>query len=96
MTPEQSKFYNDYLTSFKKNTYCGSDEVKRLILRDIKYPNLFMINPELMVSMDDDFEEQEEIDLNQVYVFAGFMRPGRQLFTVIVPDVNLEQQTVEL
>ena len=31
MTPEQSKFYNDYLTSFKKNTYCGSDEVKRLI-----------------------------------------------------------------
>ena len=43
-----------------------------------------------MVSMDDDFEDNEEKELNQVYVFAGFMRPGRQLFTVIVPDINVD------
>ena len=29
-------------------------------------------------------------------MYAGFMRPGRQLFSVLVPDINQQQQTVEL
>ena len=60
--------------------------MKRVILKNTRYPKLNIINPELMLNLDEYYEEIEQQEDNEVYVFAGFMKPGRQCYAIAVPD----------
>ena len=60
--------------------------MKKLILRDLRYKSMHFVNPELMLNLDKYFKEGLEEDMNQVYVFAGFMKPGRHCLAVAYPD----------
>ena len=95
MNEWQWKVYTNYITTYKKNNYAGSDDVKKLILRDLKYRNLHLINPELMLNLDCYYDDPDEEKENEVWVFYGFMRPGRQCFAVVYPDIDEEKEVEE-
>lgn len=49
------------------------------------YPKMQFVNSELMTNMDNADEDFDQ-ELNQVYVFAAFMRPGKQTYAMCVPE----------
>ena len=47
-----------------------------------------------MLNLDVQYEEGLEEEMNDLYVFAGFMKPGRQWYAVAYPDSD-DAQTGE-
>ena len=77
MDDEQREIYDEHVKKYIKQNYSSSDDVKKLIIRDLRYKNMHFINPELMHNMDEYYEPGWEEELNEIYVFAEFMKPGR-------------------
>ena len=91
MSEHERTIFDNYVTNYKKIHYSGIDDVKRAILRDLRYSKMQMINPELMLNIenqDADFDQ----DANEVYVFAAFMRPGKQFYSVCLSDAENDLQ----
>ena len=59
-----------------------------MILRDLKYSDMCIVKSELMLNLDVFYEDPHEQDLNQVYVAAGFLKPGKQSYAVAIPESN--------
>ena len=47
-----------------------------------------IVKSELMLNLDVFYEDPHEQDLNQVYVAAGFLKPGKQSYAVAIPESN--------
>ena len=45
------------------------------------------VNPELMLNLDNEDADFDE-DLNKVYAFIQFMRPGRQTYVTCMPETE--------
>ena len=70
--------------------------MKKLILRDLSYKNLHIVNPKLMLNLDQQYDEGRSEMLNEVYVFVGFMKPGRQCYAVAYPHPEEENTFDEM
>ena len=55
------------LASFKYQNYTSSDDIKKIILRDLLYKKMHFVNAEMLDLLDKGLEDTEE---NQIYVFA--------------------------
>ena len=41
-----------------------------------------------MLNIDEYFEDPDEQALHEVYIFAGFMKPGKQCYSVAIPGTD--------
>ena len=57
MNEQQWDVYTDCVNKFKKQFYSSSDDVKKLVLRDLRYGDTHMINPHLMLNIDNYYED---------------------------------------
>ena len=89
MNDEQKQLYEDSVQKYKMQNYSSSEDVKKLILRDLRYSDTHLINPQLMLNIDEYFEDPEEQALHEVYIFAGFMKPGKQCYSIAIPGTDL-------
>ena len=83
MDGQEKDKYNTIVNRYKQQNYTASDDVKKIILRDLKYKNMQFINADMMDLMDTGEADAEE---NQIYVFAQFFPPGRQTFVTCIID----------
>ena len=52
MDEDQREVYDAYYNREVRMNYSTSDDVKKLILRDLSYKNLHIVNPKLMLNLD--------------------------------------------
>ena len=52
MDKDQKQLYDTHVRTYKRQQYSSSDDVKKLILRDLRYKNTHFVNPELMLNLD--------------------------------------------
>ena len=76
MTPQEKEIYTNYVNMYKRTNYSSIDDVKRIIIRDLRYSKMQLLNPELMLNIENQ-ESDFDMDANEVYVFATFMKPGK-------------------
>ena len=63
--------------------FTSSDDVKKVILRDLRYKKMQFFNAELLDLLD---RGENDADQNQIYVFAQFFKPGRQTIATCIID----------
>ena len=63
------------VSNFKLQNYTASDDVKKIILRDLLYKKMHFVNADMLDLLDKGLEDTEE---NQIYVFAQYFKHGRQ------------------
>ena len=76
MSKKEKKIYEEAVKTYKKVHYNSSEDIKKIILRDLKYSKMQLINPELMLNIDK-YDYDNNRSFNQVYCFIEFMKPGR-------------------
>ena len=57
MNEELKELYDAEVRKYKSQYYGQSDDAKKLILRDLRYKNMHMINPDLLVNLDKHFDD---------------------------------------
>ena len=60
MTIFQKEVFTKYANQYKQQNYTSSDDIKKVILRDLKYPKMHFINPDLMLNMDEYYDNVSE------------------------------------
>lgn len=72
------KKYRKAVDDYTAHKYVTMDDIKTVIIREMRfrYPNF--INVELITNLEDAIRQDPiERQMNQVYVFPAFMKPGR-------------------
>lgn len=74
MNEEERESFDSAVERYKRNNYTSSDDVKKIIIRDLLYKKMQFVNPEMLDLLDTGEAEEEG---NKIYVFAQFFKPGR-------------------
>ena len=85
MTAAERERYDAYVKTYKKRNYSSIDDVKRIIIRDLRYKKMQLVNAELMLNIENQ-DADFDLDANEVFVFAQFLKPGKQVYSVCFPD----------
>ena len=75
MNETEREGFDSMVSNFKLQNYTASDDVKKIILRDLLYKKMHFVNAEMLELLDKGLEDTEE---NQIYVFAQYFKHGRQ------------------
>ena len=85
----EKEAYVDLQQQYKKRHYSSSEDIKRIIIRDMLYPKMQFINADLILNLDNNAEDYDR-ELNKVYAFVQLMKPGRQMYAMCVPEDDKE------
>ena len=80
--------YDELISRHKSLNFTSSDDVKKIIMRDLLYKRMQFFNAELLELLD----KGEAVGENQIYVYAQFFRPGRQTIAICVIDEEKDLQ----
>ena len=85
MNESERQKFDEYTIRFKKMNYTTSEDIKKIIIRDCQYKKMQFVNPHLIANLDNT-DSEFDLEKNQIYVFAHFMKPGRQIYVTCQPD----------
>ncbi len=84
---EQMKVYRTAVDDYTAFKYVTMDDIKTVIIREMRFRQPNFINVELISNLEDAIRQDPiERQMNQVYVFPAFIKPGRQIYAVAYPD----------
>ena len=83
MNYRERDLYTSQINRYKQMNFASCDDVKKVILRDLSYKQMQIVNPEILETLDSGAVASED---NKIYVFAQFFKPGKGVFTTCVLD----------
>lgn len=75
--------------------YLSSDSVQTVIAKSLRHELPLLINSELLETMDLDYSEYYAHKKPQIYVLAQLMKPGRQIYSVVLPSNTIYNDSSE-
>lgn len=89
LNENEKEKYDELIRRYKMQCYQSSDDIKKIILRDLRFKHMQFFNAELLDNLDTGETDSEQ---NQIYVFAEFFPSGRQPLAIVIQDEEQDLQ----
>jgi len=89
LNERETELFERELIRYKQMNFQASDDVKKLILRDLSYKQMHLVNSDLLEVLD---TGKSELDENKIYVFAQFFKPGKSNYVTCLVDESNDLQ----